>query len=700
MTNRLLKFGAAITAALTVASVGAVAGIASAAGTPAGTVTLTPTTGTASITAGGLAGATNTSVSLGLPGLASYCSGNATSATPYQMSTFIVGQSIDPATIIYGTGTFVATGTGATFAAPLNTLAGAARTQIATGAGPTYAPTVAPEYLWKLANNAGLTNGTYNIGYACYNLNTGAIDTGKFWMSPITITGVTGLSFNWAYGAPATGTTLTASAGDTTASVVSTIPAQTPAVTSAVISVVPAVSGFPLTLSAAQLTTAATGLTIPVTGLTNGTLYTFTSTVTNGVGAADVKTATVTPTFGTLNNVTGLSFTGIGATGATVSWSAPAANAGGQTPAAYIVTVSPTVTGSPFTVTTGTTLSLSGLLVEKTTYSVSVSAFYGTLPSTPLPNPVASAATGSFPTTSNTVIVQDISVNRPNGLLVMTQRCVANPVLTNTGALFTGTVSAPGTTGIVSGSTAGATINGPIAYEPPAIAGKGFPTGLPPSGATSVASITGGPGDNGIAPIASITPFATTPADPTFANIGGVSGYPYPQDALGNLVAPAYPTRCTLNLGNAVLVTTGPNAGQYFAAYGQIDQVTVVNTNDLDAGWNVTGTMSNFQNTFATGANTSFSGDYVGWTPQVPAYVTPAQTDGLGLNYAMSVTAGPNVLQATGALGTGMTAGKLLASSPQFASLGIAQLDARIRVLIPTAVKSGTYHGTLTFQAL
>jgi hypothetical protein len=77
--------------------------------------------------------------------------------------------------------------------------------------------------------------------------------------------------------------------------------------------------------------------------------------------------------------------------------------------------------------------------------------------------------------------------------------------------------------------------------------------------------------------------------------------------------------------------------------------------------------------------------------------VTPAQIDGLGANYTTTVTQGADVPQ--GVPG-GLSTGKVLASSPAGHSLGIAQLDARLRLIIPTAVKAGVYHGTLTFQAL
>jgi hypothetical protein len=534
---------------------------------------------------------------------------------------------------------------------------------------------------------------------------------------------------------------------DSGANLTVTIPAANPPVSSASITG----TGFTtINLSAAQITAAAAagGTTIAVTGLTNGTTYNLTLSATNGVGSPATATASVTPAAVALNNVTGVNVTGVTASAATVNWSIPAANTtvpGTPAPTGYSVTVTSTTTGATGTGTftptpnvgTATSLTLSGLSASGN-YSVTVTAVYSA--AVLAANPLSAAPAGvGFAMQSNAVIYQDIQVNKPNGLLVMTQRCYANPSATS-GTAPTWTITTPGTTNVlpvVGNSTANGplSINGPIAAQSATQAGKGFPTGIPATPATSLvkngtldgqttdlaSSAVNGPGNSGVAPIISATPFdgtstpwsgspGTAGTDPLFsANASLLSGYPFPTNADGSLPTTNYGTRCSLNLGNAHLVTTGANAGQYFAASGQIDQITVVNTQDTDAGYSVTGQVSSFLNTVQTGGgNRSFSGDYLGWTPQAPAYITPGQNDGLGLKYDTQATAGPDAQQGVpSTVGTlaapsnvgGLANAKTLVSSPSGHSLGIVQADARLRLIIPTSVVSGVYHGTLTFQA-
>jgi hypothetical protein len=646
---------------------------------PAGVTTLSVASGHA-VQSAGVAGAGDTNFDVVLPTQSSYCSGDSSSATPFGAAVYIAGTAIDP-TMIDFSAFLVPTGSGPTFLSPLFDTTGQSEALVAVGPTPAFVPQPNQSSLWRLADKAGLANGVYRLGIACFNTSTNQIDgiaggVANYWESFITVSNhVVSApgegSFDWSYGVSAPpSATLSVSGGDTTASVVVTIPRAAPVVTSAVI------TGLPTTidLTADQISAAAVGgVTIPVAGLSNGTTYTVSLTVSNGFAPDAVRAADVTPNGASLNNVSAVALSNLGAQGVTVSWNDPAANASGAIPTGYTLSVNG---GSANAATSPT--ALSGLTAN-TAYIVVVSAVYGNNPTDSVTPPAA----GSFTTSSSAVIFQDIAVNRPNGLLVMTQRCVSTPIVDP----VTGAVSTP---------DVGATINGYVPAETALQAGKGFPTGIPPTPATSVASIGGGPGDNGVAPLVSTTPFDqnAADADPLFSpNATLLSGYPYPQNADGTPHLPNYPTRCTVNLGNAHFVTTGPNAGQYFAVSGQINQVTVVNTQDTDAGWTVTGQMSDFANTNQTGPNASFSGDYVGWTPVV-TYVTPPQ---VGWAYTMKVTAGPDVQQG---VANGLSAGATLASSPVGQSLGIAQLDARIRLLIPTAIKAGTYHGTLTFQAI
>jgi hypothetical protein len=158
--------------------------------------------------------------------------------------------------------------------------------------------------------------------------------------------------------------------------------------------------------------------------------------------------------------------------------------------------------------------------------------------------------------------------------------------------------------------------------------------------------------------------------------------YPNPYPA-------TYPTHCGVDLGTAGLIESGDGAGQFYAADGVLNQVTVLDTRDTDVGWTVTGTMG----TFSAGTGLDFSGDQLGWTPfsaDTAPYAFPGGT------YDQAVSPGPAVNpNTTGGLGDGAT----FASAPGGAGRGIARLDARLKLLIPVAASSGNYTGTLTITA-
>jgi hypothetical protein len=190
-------------------------------------------------------------------------------------------------------------------------------------------------------------------------------------------------------------------------------------------------------------------------------------------------------------------------------------------------------------------------------------------------------------------------------------------------------------------------------------------------------------------------------ADPVFA------GYPYPTNADGTPNA-TYPTHCGVDLGNSQLIKTGPGAGQFFAASGRLNQVSVVDTRDTDTGWNVVGTMSRFVN--SANSTKTFSGSQLGWDP-VKTFDTPAFVDSDGNSYDQVVNPGaqvePNTPNATG-LGSGRTLGIAptfacsVSTSPTTCTggLGLSVLDARLKLLIPITAVSGTYTATMTFSVV
>ncbi len=200
---------------------------------------------------------------------------------------------------------------------------------------------------------------------------------------------------------------------------------------------------------------------------------------------------------------------------------------------------------------------------------------------------------------------------------------------------------------------------GALPAEP---ASPGFPA-LPALGATGA----------GFAPTIDL---AHTTPDPGFGQ------YPYP-------AVPIYPTYCAIDLGNAQLVDTGPEAGKYFAAIGRLNQVTVFDTRDTDVGWTVTATATNF-----TSAGSSFSGNFLGWTP-VAATASSAVTGG---GYQQLVTPGePTLPDIVNGLASGA---RTLGQAPPEHGLGMALLDARLKVLIPASAGSGVFHSIITITVI
>lgn len=170
--------------------------------------------------------------------------------------------------------------------------------------------------------------------------------------------------------------------------------------------------------------------------------------------------------------------------------------------------------------------------------------------------------------------------------------------------------------------------------------------------------------------------------DPNFTN----GEYPYP-------AAPNYPTHCGVSLGTAKLITSGTGAGQFFQASGLLNQVTVVDTRDTDTGWTINGTVG----TFSAGTGLTFSGSQLGWNPVTTD--TGAFTSSDGTVYDQVVTAGPAVAPNT-PVATGLSSGRTLGSAPAGDGLGIATLDARLKLLIPVWAFSGNYTGTLTISSI
>jgi hypothetical protein len=575
-------------AALTAASTGLVLSstTATAAGTLAGPATLSP-----------LSGGLTTNYTLNPPPN-SFCAGDS-AAGGYSVRTFMTDQ--DPTTLSWsGAGPATASG----FTQPLFTATGSPITAVNTAPA---APGAVTGRILSLGNlrfealgPGTIPNGSYTLGIACVVAN----ETDTFYSTQVTFT-----NDNWAFGAVPAAPVLgvaTYDAGTGTATVNLTHAASVPATTGYTATLTPVGAAAPI----APIAVPAGATSFQIPGVALGAEYTV-SLVANNATGPSAPSNTITVVGATTESVVVSPVPAVfeGAD-VTISWTAPA-----TAPTDYTVAIA----GQPPINEAGTSTVVSGLAAGD--YTVVVTPNY---PSGSGITGVASAPV-SFTVQLNTLLYQDITVERPAGNLVLTQRCGvygAFPAFDTTGW--------PG---------AGLTLDPVVAVDGPGTA----PT------------VVGGPNDGD--------------PDPLFTS--------YPQRG-------TYPTLCGVNLGEGELVTSGPLAGRYYVADGQINQVTVLDARDGDLGWTARGDIADL---FTSGPgpfdeNNSFSGDFLGWFPQV----TSSSTGQL-------VTAGPEV--GPGTTG-GLTGNPTLASAPSGSGLGIATLDARLAVIIPVAADADTYTARLS----
>ena len=507
-----------------------------------------------------------------------------------------------------------------------------------------------PAGLWL--GNVPLPAGGYQVGVACYDSNNATVNlTGRFYSTPITVTSnavvpVTNpQGYTYAFGAvPAAPAITTVPVTVTGATVNFTHAASTPATTGYTATVTPTAPAGP---ALAPISVPAGATSFPVTGLTTGTTYSVSLIATSPAGVSPVSnTVTFTPSAAAQPAIVPTLTPGVGQ----VTIGIPAVAIGGPrtaVPTSYTLAVSPAPTTGPalFTIpfAAGPLTQVVPGITPGTAYTFTLTATYAA------PN---SGPGGVVTGTSNNaqVIQQRITVVRPVGQLILTQRCG---------------------------------VNGAMPALPIDAGFPGFPSALP--AVIASASQVGTSPDitpNGVFPTgAGLLADAVTP-DPQFAN------YPFPNPA-------TYPTECGVNLGTATIVNTGPLAGQYYEANGFINEVTVSDARDLDTGWEVRGQMSNFVGTVSN--TNTINGSYLGWTPYIQN-TTPIT----GTGYLQTVTAGSQVLPGTGVVSGlgGLANGRRLSQAAPNLGLGVAQMDARLRLLIPTTANNDTYTGILNFTVL
>jgi hypothetical protein len=608
--TRLTLVGAALAASTAVAlSTGGTSAFAT---PPTGAAALSPGTGT-----------TANSFTL-LPPSGASCTSSG--ANGYSAQTYFISRNADASALTFGA--LGPTGAG-TFVQPLYDTGG---NLVAPGTSSSPLGLIDGIPALSFSSQVGdptVVAGQYKIGITCV-VAAHAEPTGsaKYWEVPVTISNVTATSFSyatgWAPDAPVLGGTLTV--GDQTVSGSFTAAASTPVQDHYDITAVPQGGGTTVTK---QIPAAGAFSLLAADGVVNGKQYAVTVTAHNTVGNSPASNSVLSPTVnpGAYAPVTGLAgVPGVGTVD--LSWTAPAGDSGrtGYTVGQGSAAVGPFTTVSSTVPAGATTYQVTGLSAG-TTYYFQVTANY------PSPFAGAPAVAGPLVPTDATVIVQDISVTRPVGALVLTQRCGVNGDLP--------AVAADSANGF-----------GALALLP----ASANQTGTAPH----VGTLSG--------------PLVST---------GEFDQYPYPVDANG-VPNPTYPTHCGVNLGSGKLITSGPRAGQYFTATGNINQVTVVDTRDTDPGFVINGTASDFVNGTST-----FSGNYLGWQPIVSG------TSGTTLEgYDQTVAAG-TTLQPS--LATGLATAKPLATAAAGQGLGIATLDARLKLLIPLTARNGGFAATLTF---
>jgi hypothetical protein len=545
-------------------------------------------------------------------------------------------------------------------------------------------------------------------------------------------------------GAPAAPTLNTATAGDTTVALGWTAGSDGGSpITNYQVNVSPSPSSGPC--STGSCLTGSTGTTFTVTGLTDFTPYSFTVQAVNAVNTGPISnslSATPGPAGPTLNGTPGngvenLTWTAV--TGATN----------------YRVTVNPhpgSGACSTGTCLTGnvTSFQVPGLS-NGTPYTFTVAAQIGAN-FTAESNVVASTPSGD-------VIRQAITVTRPQGVLVISQYCSGMPTDIN-GNFDPSNNNGNNTPNLVPNTLCSLTLSGPrpdnlfndaITAQPRSVTDavtNGTTTVTSPSIAftqndvNQLVSGDGIPAGDRIQSVSnSQTALLTLPATTNFSGgnfsiVGStvnfasahaftagneIEGLDIPGGTtIANVVsttavdisapADAATTGMTVRIWTvaptpAHLLTTGPHAGQYLQATGELRQVMIVDTRPSDPGWTATGQVSSFSNGTQT-----FSGDDLAWTPQqVHAFSAAfASPDG---SYSMAPTAGASFPPGTPALGTltststdtsapGTFGGATLAYANTGHGLGLAALDANLLLWIPVFNNAGTFSATLTLTAI
>nr|WP_245923596.1 choice-of-anchor M domain-containing protein [Actinoplanes atraurantiacus] len=127
--------------------------------------------------------------------------------------------------------------------------------------------------------------------------------------------------------------------------------------------------------------------------------------------------------------------------------------------------------------------------------------------------------------------------------------------------------------------------------------------------------------------------------------------------------------------------------GDRWETEGTLRPVTVTDTRQAKPGWTASGQVAGG---FKGDDGKTFAGGYLGWAPTVTRQ-----------GGQQGVVAGPVATPyVSGLPSTGLGDSAVLASAPAGKGLGTAELDAALKLSVPTDTAAGTYTGTLTLTAI
>ena len=425
-----MKRSLAITTALAAAASVSVFGTGSVSALPPGT----PATPGQNISVN--SGTNSTTFSLTLTAPNNGCPGNA-SVDGFRWGQYLTSASVDAGTLTWtASGPQLPAGAPAgAIAQPLYSTTGSpqiAKTTIGTASPYTISGTSTLNLNTNLA--AGLVDGQYKIGFACYKTATG---TEKYWETTITVKDtVPTTSLNWVVGTKPAAPVFTADAGFQEITGEITPVTATPAVTGYTVTATPTSPAGP---ALPPVSIPAGGpYTYSFTGLNNGDVYDIVATATNDAGSTAAAAQAVCMCHGWLAPRPVVAVAS-GPSPVTVSWTPSTGSpVGGATLVSHTVTFVPVGSAAPIASQTlpAPTNSISVACAVPDSYVVEVVGNYSN-------GQVTVPGMATFTCVNAQVVVQDITVVRPQGALVLTQRCGVHgsaPAYSN--ALFGSTLPA------------------------------------------------------------------------------------------------------------------------------------------------------------------------------------------------------------------------------------------------------------------